>query len=233
MLNGNGHRRLPVVGRPSREHFIHHNAQRVQVGSGIHLRALRLLRGNIVDGAQRLPGQGILRGIEPGNAKIGHLDAAVLENHNIVGLDVPVDNPPRMGVLQRLGDLGGKMQRLPPVEGAPLLHILFESQAVNELHHDIVRIPGMVHVVHRYNIGMGQHGHRLALRMEPAAEVLVPAELLLEDFHRHKAVEPVTSGPIDHGHAAPADLLEYLITAIQQPSDIFIHRHRSLAMMLS
>ena len=60
MLNGNCHGRFAVVGGLSGEHFIHHNAQRVEVGPGVHLGALCLLRRDIVNGTQRLPGQGVL-----------------------------------------------------------------------------------------------------------------------------------------------------------------------------
>ena len=214
MLNGNGHRGFAVVGGLSGEHFIHHNAQRIEVRPGIHLGALGLLRRDIVDRAQRLPGQGILGGIQPCNTKIGYLDAAVLENHNVVGLDIPVDNAPAVGVLQRLGDLGCKMQRLPPGKRPTLLHILLQRQSVDELHNDVVNIVGVIDVINRHNIGVREHGNGLGLRIKPSAEVLVPAKLLLEDFHRHIAVEPMASGPVDHGHAASADLLENFITAV-------------------
>jgi hypothetical protein len=43
--------------------------------------------------------------------------------------------------------------------------------------------------------------------MEPPPEILIPAELILEDLHRHIAVEPVASGPIYHRHTATSDLL--------------------------
>ena len=43
-----------------------------------------------------------------------------------MGLDVPVNDAPAVGVAQGLGDLGDEMQGLPPVELVPFfLHILF------------------------------------------------------------------------------------------------------------
>ena len=140
-------------------------------------------------------------------------------------------DPTAVGVLQSLGNLGGKMKRLPPTEASPLLHILFEGQTVDQLHHNIVRIVGVVHIVNRHNIRMGDHGYRLALRMETPPEIFIPAQLLLEDFDRHIAVEAVTACPIHHGHTTLPDLFQNFIAAIQKPSNILIHSRRSLAIM--
>ena len=181
-----------------------------------------------MDRPQRLPGQGVLGGIESGDPEIGHLDASVLQHHDIVWLDIPVDHTLGMGMLQCLGDLGAEMQRFPPAHGTPLLHVLLEGQPVNELHHDVIGIPGVIHIVDCHDIRMGEHGDGLALRMEPSAEVLVPVQLLLEDLHRHITIETMVHGTIDHGHSAPADLLQDLIPAVEQPANILIHAQRSL-----
>ena len=223
VLDGDGYRGITVIGRFSGQHFIHHYAQRIQVRPGVHLGPLCLLRGDIMDGPQRLPGQRILGGTEPRDPEISDLYAAVLQDHDIVRFDVPMDDPSGMGVLDGLGDLGGKMQRLPPGQRAPLLHILLEGQPVDQFHDDIVRFAGMVHVIDGHDIGVGEHRDGLAFGMEPPPEILVAAEFFLEDLHRHIPVEPVIHGPIDHGHAAPADFLQYFITAVQQATYEFIH----------
>ena len=58
MLNGNCHGRFAVVGGLSGEHFIHHNAQRVEVGPGVHLGALCLLRERYSERNPAPPGSG-------------------------------------------------------------------------------------------------------------------------------------------------------------------------------
>ena len=131
-----------------------------------------------------------------------------------MGLDIPVDNPPAVGMLQRLGNLGGKMQCLPPGKRAALLHILLQRQPVDQLHDDVVNIVGVVDVINRHNIGMRQHGNCLGFRIKPSAEVLVPAQLLLKNFYRHIAVEPMAPGAVNHCHTASADLLQNFITAV-------------------
>ena len=178
MLNGHRHRGFSVKGRPARHHLIHDNTEGIQIRSGIGVAALGLLGRNIVDGAQSLLGQGIALAHNPGNAEVHDLDAAVLQHHHIVGLDVPMDNAPAMGVFQALGDLHGKMQGLLPVEHALDFHVLLQGNTVDELHDDIVRRIRRGNVIDLDNIGMAEHGNSLTLRPEPAAELLVPGEFV-------------------------------------------------------
>ena len=48
VLDGNGNRGVAVEGRPPGQHFVHHDAKRVEVGPVVDLAALGLLGGNIV-----------------------------------------------------------------------------------------------------------------------------------------------------------------------------------------
>ena len=115
-----------------------------------------LLRRDVVHRAQGLLGQGAVPpGGHPGDAEVGHLHTAVPEDHNVVGLDVPVDDPPAVGVAQRLDDLGDEVEGLPPVQLISLfLHILLQGDPVDQLHHDVLKVGGAAHVVHRHDIGV-------------------------------------------------------------------------------
>ena len=132
---------------------------------------------------------------------------------------------PRLWAWPRaLHDLGDEVQGLPPVQLAPLLlHILLEGDAVDELHDDIVQLAGAGHVVHRHDVGVGEHGDGLGLVVEAAAELRVLRQLLLEDLDGHQTVEPVAPGLVDHGHAAGADALQDLISVVEQFSYVLIH----------
>ena len=77
-----------------------------------------------MNGTQGLFCQGVAFAHDPGNAKVHDFDAAVFQHHDVVGLDVPVDDAPAVGVFQAPGDLHGEMQRLFPIENALDLHIL-------------------------------------------------------------------------------------------------------------
>ena len=116
MLDGHGDGGLAVIGRAARQHFVHDDAQGVDIRPVIDPAALGLLRGDIVDRAQGLPGQRALGGDDPGDAEVRHLDTSIFQDHDIMGLDIPVNNAAAVGVLQGLGDLHGEVQRLPPIE---------------------------------------------------------------------------------------------------------------------
>ena len=64
-----------------------------------------------------------------------------LQNHNVVGLDIPVDNAPAVGVLQRLGDLGCMKCSASRQESLPHCCCIycFSVSAVDELHNDVVQ----------------------------------------------------------------------------------------------
>ena len=170
-----------------------------------------------MDRAQGLLGQGGLgRRGEPGNAKVGHLQGAVPQHHHIVGLDVPVDDAPAVGVGQGLHDLGDEMEGLPPGQLAPLLlHVLLEGNAVQQLHHDIVQLRRVRHVIHRHDIGVRQHGDGLGLVVEAAAELRVLGQIFPKDLDGHQPVEPVTACLVHPGHAPGADDLQDLISIIE------------------
>ena len=114
-----------------------------------------------------------------GNAEVCDLDAAVFQNHDVVGLDVAMDNAPGVRVLERLCDLRGKMQGFSPVEPALLLEILLERNALDELHDDVIEVIRVRHIVNAHNIRVREHRDGLRLGMEPAAELLILRELLL------------------------------------------------------
>ena len=215
VLDGDGDRRIAVKGRPSGQHLIHHNTERIKIRPCIHMRALGLLRRNVVYRAERLARKRALSRRHLRNAEVCDLDAAILEHHDVVRLDVTVDNAAAVRVLERLCDLRGKMQRLAPVEHLLLLHILLERDAVDQLHNDIVHILGMGHVIDAHDVWMGHHGDGLRLGMEAAAELLVLRKLLLEYLDGDEAVQAVAARLVYDGHAAGADHLQYFVAIIQ------------------
>lgn len=137
-----------------REHLIEHNAQRIDICPLVYPASLGLLRGDIVHRPQCFPRQGIAGARDAGNAKICNLDAAVFEYHDIVRLDVPVDNAAAVRMLQCLGNLNGEMQCLPPVEHTFLLHILLERQPIDQFHDDVIRIGRTGYIKNADDIGV-------------------------------------------------------------------------------
>ena len=82
------------------EHLVHHHAHRVDIAGAVGLIALGLLRADIVHTAHGLAAEQLVFG--PGNAKIHHAQLAVVQKHDILGLDVPVHHTVGVGMFQRL-----------------------------------------------------------------------------------------------------------------------------------
>ena len=223
MLDGHGHGAVALEGQAAGEHLIQHHTGGVDVGAGVDTVAPRLLRGNIVHGAQRLLGQRLPGVGQTRNAEIGHLHAAVPQHHDVLGLDIPVDDAPAVGVAQSAHDLGDEVQRLPPVHAPAALHVLLQGNAVDQLHDDILPVRVGGYVVDRHDVGVAQLGDRLGFVVEPAAEVGVVRQIAFQYFDGHKAVQPVAPCLIHVGHAAGADQLQYLVAIVQHFSDVLIH----------
>ena len=134
-----------------------------------------------------------------------------------------MDDAPAVGVLQTLGDLQGEMEGLLPVENALFLHIFLQGNAVDELHDDVVRPIGGGNVIDLNDVRVAEHGHGLALRPEPAAELLIPGKFVFQNFNRNQSVQPMAASFINNGHAAGTDDLKNLVPTVQKPSNILIH----------
>ena len=67
-------------------------------------------------------------------AEVEHLDVAVVAHHHVVGLDVTVDDLPRVRDGQRLGDLARQVPGL--VDRRALADHLAQRAALHQLHHD-------------------------------------------------------------------------------------------------
>ena len=217
MLNRYRHRGISLKRQAASEHFIKHHTRRVQIGPSVNMTASGLFRRDIVDRTQRLLGQGtVTAGGYPGDAEVGYLHTAVPQNHNVVGFDVPMDNPPAVGVAQRLCNLRDKVEGFPPIEFIPLfLHVLLQGNAINQLHYNIFQLRGPAYIVHRHDIGVGQHGNRLGLIVEPAAKFRVLRQVLPQNLDCHQPVQTVASGLIHLCHAAGTYQLQYLISVIE------------------
>ena len=222
MLDRDGHGAVALKGQAAREHLIEHDAGGVDVRARVGAVALRLLGRDVVDGAERLLRHGVGGVGKTGDAEVRDLDAAVAQHHDVLRLDVAVDDAARMRVAQPFHNLCDEMQRLTPVQTPTPLHILLERDAVDELHDDILRLAA-ADVVDRDDIRVREHCDSLRLVAEAAAEVGVLGKVALEHLDRHEAVQAVALGLVDNGHAAAADELKQLIAVVQHSADHLIH----------
>ncbi len=110
------------------QHLVEYDPQGIDVGPVVDLeRLLHLLGGHVAQRADHLLGAGE-RGVrrhrpqELGEAEVGDLDVAPAVEKDVLRLDIPVDDPLIVGVLERFADLRDDPERLlgfqPPLRGA-------------------------------------------------------------------------------------------------------------------
>jgi hypothetical protein len=165
--------------------------------------------------------RGLRVGDGAGDAEVHHLDLAVPVQHHVARLDIAVHDACAVAVIKRpqhaVGNLQRSLRQQPPV-GAQQVP---DRPAVDVFHHD-ERDPGrrrvvFAGVVHGDNRRVVQRCGGLSLTPEPGLECLIPGEVLPQRLDRDDAVKTQVTGPIDLGHAAPADDAVELVAAAEQP----------------
>ena len=204
------------------EHFVHDDAKRIDIAPSVHRKAPGLLRRDIMHRADGFVLHVRHFGLKVGDAEVRDFDDAVIDDKDVLRLDITVDNafPVRMG--ERPRDLQREIHCLHRVKRAVVLQILFERDAVHELHNDVFHMIGAAHVVHADDVRVAELCDRLRFRLEAAAEIFVLRKLRAHDLHRHIAVQPVAHRFIYDRHAAAADQLYELIPAIEHHAAVFI-----------
>ena len=191
------------------EHLVQHHAQRVDVRAGGDLPlAHRLLGRHVVRRSQRHTGlrhpvpAGLAR--RQRDAEVGHQRLTVVEQ-DVLGLDVAVDHPVPVGVVERGGYLDrdpdrlGDGELLLPAEPGPERLTLDEGHDVEE------ESVGLPRVEEGEDVGVLEIGGQLDLGQEPLGAD-DRRELGAEEFQRDPPVVAEVLGQEDGGHAAGADL---------------------------
>ena len=210
--------------RVARQQFVQEHAQRVDVAAGIDAQGahLRLLRAHVFQRAdhgavlreQRPLGQLLLGRL--GHAEVDHLGdrlAVVERDHDVGRLDVAVDDPLLVGVLDRLADRHEQLQPLARRQ-VVVVTVLGDRHAVDQLHDEVgparFRGPG---VEDAGDVDMVHHRQGLALGLE-AGDDLAAVHAGLDHLERDLALDGLgLLGHADGAHAAFADLLEQLVGA--------------------
>ena len=211
--------------KPAGKHLIEHDTHGVDIGFIGDIVAPGLFRRDVMHRTNGFVRHGLCFTLqESGNAEIGHFNGAVLQQHDVLGFDITVDDPLFMGALQGHQNLAGEVESFLPADGPLLLNILLEGDAIDKLHDDILDLIAKAHVIDLDNIGMVQHRNCLGLVPETAEKIAVVGELFLEDFNGYPtAFHPVIS-LVHIGHAPHADELVDLVPAIQALSNESIHK---------
>ena len=143
------------------------------------------------------------------DAEVGHQRAAVVQQ-DVLGLDVAVNHPVPVGVVERVGHLAGDPDGVPDRELPLPLEPVPQRLALDERHHVVEEAVGDPGVEQRKDVRVLQVRGGPDLRQEP----LGPddgGQIGPEDLDGHLPVVLAVVGEVDGRHAALAELALDLI----------------------
>jgi imidazolonepropionase-like amidohydrolase len=197
-------------GRFAQQHLVEDRAERVDVGPRVDDPTGGLF-GTQVGGragfATVRPPQGA-RDAEVGDKRMS------LRQQDVLGLDVPMDDPFAVGVVQRVRRLPCDAERVGHRERTLAHDPVGERLALDEGHREPELAAVLAGVVHGEDVGMLQpsrHAHGLA---EPLAADGC-AQVPVQQLERHPPVMPNVVRPEHRGHAAAAQFTVEAIAVAQ------------------
>ncbi len=146
-------------------------------------------------------------------AEVGHLHLARLGDHDVLGLDVAVDDLLIGGLCQGRGSLAQHEQGQFQIERAIASQVLLQIHALDVLLRDEVYPVDAGHVVDLNDVGMDQRGRRLGLTTKSLHARWIRRQFTLENLQRHLASQRELLGQIDLGHGATAKPAQHVVVA--------------------
>ena len=148
-----------------------------------------------------------------GQAEVQDLEPPARRHHDVGGLDVPVDDPPRVGLGEGLGEAVRDVQG--PLQGrGPVPDVLSQRLAGDVLHRDEPDRPrrtrslDLVDLVDDRDARVVERRRGPCLAEQPGPGVLVRLDVVPERLEGHRAVQAHVLGEVDLAHAAASEALE-------------------------
>ena len=164
-----------------------------------------------MNGNHHIGGYGIGRN-GSGNSEIRKLYLAVRRYDNVLRFHIAVNDISVVSGFQTEGNLDGNAGRFLDAEFPFLFDIILQRNSFYQLHNDEVDALIVSHIVHVYNIRMGQTCSRLGLLLKFRNKSLVIPKFRFQHFHRHKTIQLMVPGFVNIRHPAGAHLADDLIT---------------------
>ena len=133
-------RRRPAEGPLAGEQLVQDHAAGIEVAAAVDGFSGELLGRHVRHGAEHRPELRELGRVEAGDAEIGDLHAAVVEQDDVAGLDVAVDDAALVRMLQRGEELGHHAAGLGEREAPARVEQALQVATAHQLHRDERRI---------------------------------------------------------------------------------------------
>jgi hypothetical protein len=137
--------------------------------------------------------------------EVGDPDPAATVEHDVRGLQVPVEDSLLVSGGNAGAELPGDLEGLVAVEVADPLQQRGQVLAVHELHAQEVLAVHLVHVVDAADVRVGDLPGEPDLRVETGEEPRVGGDRLREELERHGLPESQVVGTVDLPHSAPSE----------------------------
>ena len=143
-------------------------------------------------------------------------DRPRLDQKDVLGLEVAVNDPGSVRLVERAAHLDEDGESPGHREGPLVAHRLIQVPALQELHDDVERTVFELSVEEHFDgVRVRQMAHRSSFAPEARDEIFAIGELRVEDFHPHHAVHLRLERLVDGAHPARPDLLKDLELAVQ------------------
>jgi hypothetical protein len=210
----------------AREHLEEHDAESPDVGPPVDREPLRLLGRHVGGGAEDHPvhrgahgqrrrlgevrdrararrGSGGIHGL--GKPEVEDLDLPLDGRLDVLGLEVAMDDPLLVGLLQRLGDLARDGETFPPRQGSRL-ETIRQRRPLDQVHDERAHAVRFFEAEDRRDVRMVELGEELRFALEAREAFRVLGERRRQHLDRHLPVEPGVGRAIDLAHPALAEL---------------------------
>ena len=172
--NGNRNRRFGLEGHLTCNHFVKHYANRINIGFFVGLFSSCLLGAYIVNRADCLIGNSsLVTAGKTGNTEIGNLNCSVRQNHNILGLNIAVNNTLIVSVLKSAKNLNRKVNRILPTETSLSFNILLKGNSLNVFHYNVLNKVTEAYVINLNYILVRKHCDSLGFIFETTQKFLI------------------------------------------------------------
>jgi hypothetical protein len=158
------------------------------------------------------------------DAEVDDLDevasAVAVDEEDVLGLEIAVDDALVVGRAQRLRDLRGDRQRAIGRHRRRQLDRLRQRLAVDVLHHRVGQAVGRgAEVGDVDDVGVADARRRLGLLHEALDRAGVARDLALEHLHRQRPLDDQVARGEHHAHAALADLALDQVAPVERHPD--------------